>query len=102
VFLFCHNTPESPRCLIEALIAGTPIVGYDSAYAADLIKEAGGGVLVPIGATARLAQSLTDLAKDRTTLAGLMTAARQDGLPFDDVTAFAHRSELIKRDLGRP
>ena len=33
IFLFCHVTPESPRCLIEALISGTAIVGYESAYA---------------------------------------------------------------------
>ena len=28
VFVFCHKIPESPRCLIEALQCGVPIVGY--------------------------------------------------------------------------
>ena len=34
LFLFCHKTPESPRSLIEALVSGAPLVGYDSAYRA--------------------------------------------------------------------
>jgi hypothetical protein len=33
LFVFCHPTPESPRCLIEALMCGLPILGFESAYA---------------------------------------------------------------------
>ncbi len=100
IFLFCHTTPESPRCLIESLIAGTPIVGYDGAYAADLISKHGGGYLAPIGDTAGLAQKLITLATDRDQLQQLMKSARKDGAPFDDESVFAHRSALIKRYLG--
>ncbi len=99
VFLFCHTTPESPRCLIESLIAGTPIVGFDGAYAADLISASGGGALVPIGDTDGLAKILIDLANDRDNLTDLIARARQDGAPFDDVSVFKHRSDLIKRYL---
>ena len=45
-FVFCHKTPESPRCLIEALICGLPLIGYESGYPRDLIRT-GGGILTP-------------------------------------------------------
>ena len=41
VLVFCHLTPESPRCLIESLISGTPIVGYVSSYASELVGNRG-------------------------------------------------------------
>ena len=100
VFLFCHKTPESPRCLIESLIAGTPIIGYDGSYAADLIRQHGGGHLVPVGDTAALGQTLIDIASNRDRLTNLIDNARKDGAPFDDESVFQHRSELIKRYLG--
>ncbi|MDI6025822.1 glycosyltransferase [Corticibacterium sp. UT-5YL-CI-8] len=100
VFLFCHRTPESPRCLIEALSSACPIVGYESPYAADLISTAGGGVLVPIGGTGRLADCLASLATDRDRLRQLILHASQDGEPFDEVSVFRHRSELIKDHLA--
>ncbi|WP_332908701.1 glycosyltransferase [Sphingomonas mollis] len=95
IFLFCHKTPESPRCLVEALISGTPIVGYDSSYPDDLIKEHRGGVLTE-GNPVALARALETLAKDRERLATLTRAAAADGYPFTDVHVFRHRSDLIK------
>ena len=64
LFLFCHKTPESPRCLIEALASGAPIVGYDGAFARDLISGNGGGVLAPLNDVATLARQVGDLARD--------------------------------------
>ncbi|WP_342069649.1 glycosyltransferase [Yoonia algicola] len=101
IFLFCHTTPESPRCLIESLIAGTPIIGYDGSYAADLISNAGGGQLVPVGDIDALGKCLIQLATERGQLETLTRCAREDGKPFDDETVFAHRSEVIKQFLGR-
>ena len=100
VFLFCHKTPESPRNLIEALVSAAPIVGYDSAYPADLIVGHGGGLLVPPGDVAALTGSLAALDADRARLAGLIGAAAADGTPFEDEKVFAHRSDVIKRHLG--
>ena len=99
-FVFCHKTPESPRNLIEALISGTPIVGYDSAYARDL-TPGGGGRFVPPGDMQALADCIAALDADRGTLARLIAAAARDGAPFDDVSVFRHRSDLIKAHLGR-
>jgi glycosyltransferase involved in cell wall biosynthesis len=99
VFLFTHVTPESPRCLIEALISATPVVGYDSHYPADLISNHGGGRLTPTGNVGKLAEALADLARDRATLADLVARARRDGDRFTSAAVFRHRSELMKKYL---
>ncbi len=98
-FLFCHLTPESPRCLIEALASGCPIVGYATPYPSDLIARNGGGVLVQPRDTTSLAQELATLSADRGRLAKLIRAAASDGAPFVDEAVFRHRSELIRRHL---
>jgi glycosyltransferase involved in cell wall biosynthesis len=95
LFLFCHKTPESPRCLIEALLAGTPIVGYDSPYPRDLISEHGGGVLTPADPHA-LATAVEQIARTPNRLRALIEAAANDGHPMTDEDVFHHRSELIK------
>lgn len=100
VFLFCHRTPESPRCLIEALVSACPIIGYESGFAQDLISPAGGGALVPIGEVGMLAQTLVSLDRNRQMLRRLIENAMEDGIPFDEVSVFRHRSELIKEHLA--
>jgi glycosyltransferase involved in cell wall biosynthesis len=99
VFLFCHKTPESPRCLIEALASGTPIVGYDGAFARDLIRNNGGGELVPVNDVEALAEQVVNLVRDSDRRATLIYNAAKDGAPFDDVSVFRHRSELIREHL---
>jgi colanic acid/amylovoran biosynthesis glycosyltransferase len=99
IFLFCHKTPESPRCLIEALISGTPIVGYGGAFASDLIKEHGGGVLVERDNVAALSREVIGLSGNPGRLAKLIAKAAADGEPFDDVSVFRHRAELIREHL---
>lgn len=99
VFVFCHKTPESPRNLIESLVSGTPIVGYDSAFSRDLITAHGGGLLSPIHDTQALAANLMALAADRERLATLFRQAARDGEPFNDAAVFAHRSEVIREHL---
>nr|WP_277923062.1 glycosyltransferase [Sphingomonas sp. CARO-RG-8B-R24-01] len=95
VFLFCHMTSESPRCLIEALLSGTPIVGYDSSYPADLISKHAGGVLTPRNPVA-LAAAVSSLDADRPQLQALFAAAAMDGYPFTDEDVFRHRADLMK------
>lgn len=99
VFLFCHKTPESPRCLIEALISGTPIVGYDGVFASDLISGHQGGAMVPLNDVAALTSMLKRLDNDRKTLTEKIRAAREDGRTYDDESVFRHRSDIIKKFL---
>ncbi|SDY11996.1 glycosyltransferase [Citreimonas salinaria] len=101
VFLFCHRTPESPRCLIEALASGTPLLGHDGAYARDLVsRDPRAARLFPMGDAAAMAAGLAAFDTDRTALAGAMAAARTCGEGFDSETVFAHRAELLRRYLG--
>lgn len=94
VFLFCHKIPESPRCLVEALICGTPIIGYHSPYAEDLISQYGGGILTPPNDPAQLSARVSALSVEQ--LADLSRRAARDGSNFSDEQTFEHRSSLIK------
>ena len=102
IFLFCHMTDESPRCLIEALTAGVPIVGYASPYACDLVAERGGGAFVTLGDWGALADRLLQLDRDREGLATLLEAARASSLLYDRDTAINHRIGLMREHLRPP
>lgn len=96
IFLFTHITPESPRCLLEALRLGVPIVGYDSAFARDLITHHGGGVLVPCGDQLALAEAVQALIDSPEKLNQLKNCAIQDGARFTSRAVFEERARLIK------
>lgn len=99
IFLFCHVTPESPRCLIEALISGTPIVGYKSAYAEDLVEQKGGGVFFDIGDMKSVAEYIIDIYNKPENLKELIAAASRNTDLYNDTAVFEHRSHLIKHYL---
>jgi glycosyltransferase involved in cell wall biosynthesis len=97
VFMFCHKTPESARCLIEALVSGCPIVGYRSAHADGLIEQKGGGELVPINDWKKLTETIVRLDQDRLKLAELVRQAAQSGENFDQESIYQYRCSLIKQ-----
>jgi glycosyltransferase involved in cell wall biosynthesis len=99
MFLFTHITPESPRCLIEALISGLPLIGYESSYARELVSDRGGGQFSPIGDSGQLAANLVRLARIREELTRLTSEAASARGIYNGEAVFAHRSELIKRFL---
>jgi colanic acid/amylovoran biosynthesis glycosyltransferase len=100
LFVFCHLTPESPRCLIEALMSGLPILGFESPYAADLLNgHAAGGELVPLHDTAGLSRAILACIEDPARARNMAEAARAIGTNFSDVIVFRHRSDLIKEFL---
>ena len=99
VFLFCHVTSESPRCLLESVISGTPLVGFESAFARDVVGERGGGLFVPVHDVAGLAEQLCRLAEDRRALEQLTIRAAANRALYNDAAVFAHRSQLIKAHL---
>ena len=96
--LFTHVTSESPRCLIEAFVSGTAIVGYHSRYAEELTQN-GGGALVPIHDWQQLGTLLQELWCDRPRLTQLVEQAAAQRARFNDEAVFQERSELIKRFL---
>jgi glycosyltransferase involved in cell wall biosynthesis len=97
IFVFTHVTPESPRCLLEALISGSPIVGYQSAFADELTAGRGGGAYVPLGDWHALGAKIAELANHPSRLAGLIAEAAENGSRFNDEAVFRERSELIRR-----
>jgi colanic acid/amylovoran biosynthesis glycosyltransferase len=97
VFMFCHKTPESPRCLVEALVSGLPIVGYDSPYPRGLIAQHGGGIFTPLNDQIALANQIVELDRDREKLCDLVQQAAKSGTLYDEETVFQHRSDLIKQ-----
>lgn len=97
VLLFCHLTNKSPRNLIESLHSATPLIGYGDPFSAGLVAEKGAGILVPRGDKAALVQVLSDLARDRDRLAGLIRAAADSVSHLTRDQVFRHRSEIIRR-----
>lgn len=98
VLVFCHLTPESPRNLIEALTQATPVAGYRSAYAADLVSS-GGGRLVDLGDVEGLSGAVEEWARERSLLAKEVSLAAVAGSQLTDEAVFAHRAELTKAHL---
>lgn len=99
IFLFTHLTEESPRCLIEALSMGLPLVGYDSAYPRDLVGNSQAGLFVARGDTEALSRALKELSADPERLKAMALDARRVAEPLNDVDVFRHRSDIIKEAL---
>lgn len=99
LFVFCHKTPESPRCLVEALVSGSPLFGYRSAYASELTAGRGGGVFSAVGDPPGLADLIVQADRDRGRLARLMRDAAAAGSRFDEATVYRERCALIRRHL---
>lgn len=97
VFLFCHKTGESPRCLGEALAAGCALVGYSTAYSRDLVATYGGGEFTDIGNWQALAEIIATLDRDRPKLGRLIEGAAASGKLLDRDTAMQNRIELLKK-----
>jgi len=97
VLLFTHVTPESPRCLLESLICGTPIVGYRNRVAEELTSTLGGGRFTDIHDWKSLGQELAKLAANRGQLRQLTLDAAGNGQRFNDQAVFTERSQLILR-----
>jgi glycosyltransferase involved in cell wall biosynthesis len=99
LFVFCHLTPESPRCLVEALMSALPIIGFYSAYASDLLGGRNGGMLSPSHDIEALSYAVLDCIQHPQKIAEMAVAARAAGSMFSDVAVFRHRSDLIKEYL---
>jgi glycosyltransferase involved in cell wall biosynthesis len=98
VFLFCHKTAESPRCLAEALASGCPLVGYGSAYPKELIAH-GGGQFAALGNWKELAGIVTALNRNRQSLRALIEMASTSGRLYERDATMQKRIDLINKYL---
>ncbi len=80
-------------------MSGLPIIGFESAYASDLLNGSSGGELVPLNETAALAQAVLRCINDPARTRKMSEAARTTGTHFSDIAVFRHRSDLIKEFL---
>ena len=96
IFMFCHKTSESPRCLIEALALGSVLTGYRNAYPSELVKVHGGGRFVDMGDWLKLAETVKSMHENRAELVTLIRNAARSGAAFDREAAYAHRLSLLK------
>lgn len=99
LFLFCHTTPESPRCLLESLACGTPLVGYGSPYSEDIAGRDGAGALSPMNDPEALSRLVVGLDRDRAGLADRVRVAARVGSRFDAAALYGRRADLLKRYL---
>lgn len=99
IFLFCHMTKESPRCLVEALASGTPIVGFGTDYSRSLVRKRGGGAFVERGDVAGLAKLVAEYGAEREKLEGLVRGAAASGRMLDREAAIEERIGLMKQYL---
>jgi colanic acid/amylovoran biosynthesis glycosyltransferase len=100
IFLFCHKTGESPRCLGEALAAGCALVGYGTEYPRELVATCGGGEFADMDRWQALVEIIVSLDKDRLKLARLTAAAAASGRLLDRDIAMQKRIDLIKMYLS--
>jgi glycosyltransferase involved in cell wall biosynthesis len=99
IFLFCHKTPESPRCLVEALASACPLVGYASAYPKELVAKHGGGQFATLGEWKQLASIVRELDADRSKLGALIRSAEITGRLYERDATMQLRVDLIKEYL---
>jgi colanic acid/amylovoran biosynthesis glycosyltransferase len=100
IFLFCHKTGESPRCLGEALASGCALVGYGTEYPRELVETCGGGEFADMDNWEGLVEIIVSLDRDRQKLARLTTEAASSGGLLDRDVAMQKRIELIKTHLA--
>jgi glycosyltransferase involved in cell wall biosynthesis len=100
--LFCHKTPESPRCLVEALASGCPLIGYGSAYPKEIVAQRGGGEFVTVGNWKELVNLVKVLDKDREKLRKLIEYASASGRLYERDATMQRRIDLIKEYLIPP
>ena len=87
VFAFPTEYREGvPRCLLEAALAGLPIVTTRMPGCSDVVRDGWSGFLVPVRSPELLAAKIIDLLRDR-------GAARMMG---------ARASELVRREFNLP
>jgi glycosyltransferase involved in cell wall biosynthesis len=100
IFLFCHKTPESPRCLVEALASGCPLIGYASGYPQELVSQYGGGRFAPLNRWEDLANIVRALDKDRNSLRDLIRLASASGRLYERDATMQRRIDLIKDQMN--
>ncbi len=89
--IYIHTTQDEGHApaVMEAMLAGRPIIASRDGALVEYIDDGKNGVLVNPGDPADLAEAIARLASDRWTANTLGVAARQRGLSLFNVSTFA-------------
>lgn len=91
-----------PRTLVQALLCGCAVVGYDAGGIGEVCVEGMTGRLVPVGDRAALARAIGDLLEDPAERARLATEGRRFAQERFDLGIMTRRLEAIYSDALRP
>lgn len=91
-----------PLGVVEALLHGTPVVSYDVRYGIRDVLGAGGGVLVPPGDEAALAEAVRTLLTDPQRLATLSAEAPSVAAAWSPELSMAALTSVIADVVKRP
>ena len=91
-----------PRALVQAMLAGVPVVSFDNDGAPEVVLPESTGVLVPLGDAVGLADGLLSLAADGELRRRLGAAGRRRCMAmFDHAVMVDHIEALYARLIGR-
>ena len=88
-----------PRSVMEALSLEVPVVGADTRGIRDLLAG-GGGIIVPIGDTARLAEAIRDLVDNPEKSRAIGASGRRSMEPYSLPNVISLHEQLYQRALG--
>jgi glycosyltransferase involved in cell wall biosynthesis len=63
VFVFCSESEGTPNVILEAMAAGLPVITTPAGDAADVVKSAGAGYVLPFGEVKAIADAMVRLAR---------------------------------------
>jgi glycosyltransferase involved in cell wall biosynthesis len=102
VFVLSSAHEGIPRCLIEGMLAGLPLVASDVVGIRDVIDDRRTGLRFPLGNARTLAAALLELASDACLSAELGREARRTALErFDERKSAAAVGEAYRELLAR-
>lgn len=96
LFLITHITDESPRCVIESLMRATPVIGYSSPYASEILGNNQAGILCAKGDWQSLGKLIARIHNEKECLSDLIDSAADRGRNFTDEKVFEERAKIIK------
>lgn len=90
-----------PRSVMEALCLEVPVVGSDARGVRDLL-DGGGGIVVPVGNTTKLAEGLGELVDDPEKAKAMGKAGRRSMAQYSLANVLTLNEQLYRRALSIP
>ena len=98
----CSTAPEPfGRVVVEAMLAGRPVVAADAGGVREILRDPGTGVLVPPGDAAALADALRGLLRDPAAAAAMARAGRAEASRRFELGAILAAIDAAIRAAGR-